>query len=260
MLEPETLRALTDIADAAQQAPLLIGKMASLRPAMTIDEGYAVQDALLERWLHRGRTVVGMQIGLTIDGLTDGMAKFDSTFGNLMGDALGADESAWQAGTSIRLEAQLAFVTKSAIGGPDVTVPQVLAATDFVQPAVRIRDTRYASPDIGLGHVIAANGFAARFVLGGRARRPEEVDLRTVGIVLEKNGETVGTSSSGAVLGHPAKAVQKLVGCLHERGRVLPAGSIVGSGSATTATPVVCGDVIFARFEKLGSISLRRGA
>src|SRR3546814_3518482 len=52
------------------------------------------------------------------------------------------------------------------------------------------------------------NGSSARFVMGGRARRPLDIDLRTVGIVLEKNGEIVATASSGAVLGDPVRSVQ----------------------------------------------------
>src|SRR3546814_19821596 len=60
--------------------------------------------------------------------------------------------------------------------------------------------------------------------LGGRMRRRGDVDPATIGLVLEINGEAAALACSGAVLGHPARAVQMLVAWLHERGRILPAG------------------------------------
>ncbi len=41
-----------------------------------------------------------------------------------------------------RVEVELAFVLKAPLQGPDVTVEQVLAATDYVTPAIEIIDAR----------------------------------------------------------------------------------------------------------------------
>src|SRR3546814_1061503 len=127
----------------------------------------------------------------------------------------------------------IAFVTKTELSGIDVPLEDIIAATDFVQPAIEIIDSRFEKFKFDLVSVIADNGSSARFVMGGRARRPLDIDLRTVGIVLEKNGEIVATASSGAVLGDPVRSVQMLVTWLHGRGRTLPAGSIVLTGGAT---------------------------
>ena len=74
---------------------------------------------------------------------------------------------------------------------------------------------------------------------------------------MERDGETVAMASSAAVLGNPVFAVQMLVSWLHERGRILPAGSIVLSGAATEAVPVEAGTAITARFQDMGSITVR---
>src|SRR3546814_13576285 len=95
--------------------------------------------------------------------------------------------------------------------------------------------------------------------LGGRMRRPGDVDPATIGIVLEINGEAAALACSGAVLGHPARAVQMLVAWLHERGRILPAGSVVLTGAATEAMPIDKGDIVCARFQamEIGRASCR---
>jgi 2-oxo-3-hexenedioate decarboxylase len=105
--------------------------------------------------------------------------------------------------------------------------------------------------------VVADNGSSARFVAGGRARYAEELDLRTLGVVLEKNGEMVAMGASGAVLGHPAEAIAMLVNILAEMDEHLPAGSFVMSGGITEAVAVKPGDNVVARFQELGSVSMR---
>ena len=95
------------------------------------------------------------------------------------------------------------------------------------------------------------------FVAGGRPRAVGDIDLRTLGMVMEKNGEIVGLGASGAVLGHPADAVAMLVKVLSELDEELPAGSFVMSGGITEAVAVKPGDSIVARYQELGSVSVR---
>lgn len=48
--------------------------------------------------------------------------------------------------------------------------------------------------------------------------RPQDVDLRTLGVVLETNGQVVALGAGAAVLGHPA-AVAMLANHLGRRGQ-----------------------------------------
>ncbi|GAC06226.1 hypothetical protein [Paraglaciecola chathamensis] len=63
--------------------------------------------------------------------------------------------------------------------------------------------------------------------------------------------------ASAAVLGHPAEAIAMLVNILSDMGEELPAGSFVMSGGITEAIAVQPGDSIIARFQELGSVSMR---
>ena len=156
-----------------------------------------------------------------------------------------------------RVECEVAFVMKQDLRGPNCTRQQVLAATDYVLPAVEIIDSRFSGFKFDLPSVIADNGSSARFVGGGRPRYVDDIDLRTLGAVLEKNGEIVALGASAAVMGHPAEAVAMLVNILAELGEYLPAGSFVMSGGITEAIAVKPGDNVVARFQDLGSVSMR---
>ena len=138
-----------------------------------------------------------------------------------------------------------------------MTRDEVLAATDFVIPAIEIIDSRFSGFKFDLPSVVADNGSSARYVAGGRARYAIELDLSTLGVVMEKNGEVVTMGASAAVMGHPADAIALLVKVLHELGEDLPAGSFVMSGGITEAVAVKPGDHISARYQELGNVSVR---
>ena len=77
------------------------------------------------------------------------------------------------------------------------------------------------------------------------------------GCVFEKNGDLVATATGAGVMEHPAAAMAWFVRKLHQRDRMLPAGSVVLAGAWTAAIPVAPGDMIQAEFDRIGSVSVR---
>jgi 2-oxo-3-hexenedioate decarboxylase len=118
-------------------------------------------------------------------------------------------------------------------------------------------DSRYRDFKFDLKSVIADNTSAARFVVGGQPLRPSGIDLRTVGIVMEKNGEPVAFGAGAAVVGHPATAIAMLANQLGARGESIPAGTLILSGGITEAVSVVAGDHVALHVQGMGSTSLR---
>lgn len=93
--------------------------------------------------------------------------------------------------------------------------------------------------------------------MGDRAQDPLRLDLATLGVVFEKNGEIVSVGTGAAVLGNPAASVAMLANVLTERGEAIPAGSIVPTGGLTEPIPVTPGDHVRLRVQHLGPVSLR---
>ena len=85
----------------------------------------------------------------------------------------------------------------------------------------------------------------------------DQLDLRTLGVVVEKNGEGVAFGAGAAVLGHPAWSLAMLANLLAEREQVIPAGTYVMTGGITEAVGAQAGDHFAARFQALGSLSIR---
>jgi 2-oxo-3-hexenedioate decarboxylase len=203
--------------------------------------------------------LIGLKAGLTSHAKMKQMGVDTPVFGFLV-DGFSVPEGGEVKTRELihpKVEPEIAFVLKRALKGPGCHIGAVLAATDFVLPGIEVIDSRYRDFKFDLKSVVADNTSAARFVVGGRAMRPEQVDLRTLGVVMEKNGEIVSIGAGAAVLGHPAAAVAALANHLGQRGQEIPAGALILSGGVTEAVAVEPGDHVSLRIQHLGSVSLR---
>lgn len=258
-LTPDTIAQLAEHLDNCQRQAKDTTKITDAHPDMDWDDAYAIQDAILARHLGRGARVIGLKAGLTSHAKMKQMGVETPVFGFLVDEFSVSEGGEVKVSELIhpKVEPEIAFVLKHALRGPGCHIGAVLAATDFVMPGIEVIDSRYRDFKFDLKSVVADNTSASRFVVGGRPLRPNEVDLRTVGIVLEKNGEPVALGAGAAVLGHPAAAIAMLANHLGARGQEIPAGSVILSGGITEAVAVAAGDNVCLRVQGMGSVSLR---
>lgn len=259
-LDNDAIIRLSERIEVAQTYAFPLRKLTDDYPEMTVADAYRVQLALRDSYVRRGQRVVGWKAGLTSKPKMDQMGVDKPGVGFLT-DAMARPENSLIALADMihpRAECEIAFVTGIDLRG-QVSTEDVLAATEFIQPAIEIIDSRFTGFKFDLESVLCDNSSSARFIVGGRPRRPREVDMRTLGTVIEKNGEIVEFGAAANVMGHPARAVAMLVGILSEFDESLPAGSIVLSGAITAAIPVSAGDCVTARFLDMGSVSIRFG-
>ncbi len=258
-LDKNTIAGLAERLETCQLQARDTNKITDDHPDMDWDDAYAVQDELLRRKLSRGARVVGYKAGLTSHAKMKQMGVATPVFGFLVDEFTVPEGGEIKTSELIhpRVEPEICFVTRSELRGPGCHIAAVLAACDFVMPGIEVIDSRYRDFKFDLKSVVADNTSASRFVIGGRIGRAQDLDLRTLGIVFEKNGEAVAFGAGAAVLGHPAAAVAMLVNHLASRGQALPAGSLVLSGGITEAIGVEAGDHVTLRMQHLGSVSLR---
>ena len=257
-LDSRTLDGLAAHLEGCQLEARDTTKITADHPDMDFEDAYAVQDRILARKMARGARLVGLKCGLTSYAEMSQMGAASPVFGFLVDEfsvAEGADVDA-KALIHPRVEPEICFVLKRPLRGPGCHIGSVLAATDFVMPGIEVIDSRYRDFKSDLRSVIADNTSASRVVVGGRQRAAGELDLRTLGVVLEKNGRIVSLGAGAAVLGHPAAAVAMLANHLGARAQEIPAGALVLSGGITEAVSVTAGDHVSLRIQHLGSVSL----
>jgi len=239
-LSKDDIRLAAERLHQAEKTKQQIRQISLDHPGITIQDAYAIQKAWIEIKLAEGRVVRGHKIGLTSKAMHSALGIDEPDSGVLLDDMFFADGGLVPSDRFIgtRVEAELAFIMKQRLAGPDCTLFDVLNATDFVVPALEILDTRIERVDRTtkstrkIFDTIADNAANAGIVLGGRPLRPLEADLRWIGALCYRNGQLEETGLAAGVLNHPATSVAWLVNKITPLGLPLQPGQVVLSGSS----------------------------
>ena len=234
-------------------------------PNITIADAYAIQSEWCKIKISEGQVVKGHKIGLTSRAMQMQAEIDEPDFGTLFDKMFFDDGSEIEAKKFLTpmVEVELAFILGSRLEGDSVTIFDVINATDFVTPALEIIDFRNNGVDPGqqqtrtVMDTIADNAANAGIVLGGRAMRPKDLDLRWIPALLYKNGIIEETGVAAGVLNNPANGIVWLAKKLAPFCIALEAGQVVLAGSFTRPVPVASGDTIHGDFCNLGSITCR---
>lgn len=267
MLDDETVENLAVELEEAERQRSPIRQLSIRFPAMTIDDGYRVGRSWVSAKKANGAKVRGHKIGLTSRAMQQSAQINEPDYGTLLDYMFHTEGSVipWNRFIAPKVEAELAFVLKSPIEGLDVTIYDVLSATDYVVPAVEIIDSRVVRIDPETGRrrtvqdTIADNAANAAVVTGGLPVRPDALDLRRAGVILSRNGIIEETGLAAGVLNHPANGIVWLANKLAPWGERLDAGEIVLGGSFTRPVDAAPGDTFYADYGSLGCIAFRFG-
>ncbi len=228
-------------------------------PGITEHDAREIAFDILGHRMGDGHRVVGKKVGLTSQATQRALGIDAPQFGVILDDMTVRDGGRVKASSLIapRVEPEIAFRLKSALAGPGITAADVLAATDYVFPALEIADSRIRDWRIKLEDLVADNVAAALVVLGSARMDPAALDLEQEMVVFEVDGNEVGRASGREVLGNPANAVAWCANALAEHGMGIAAGEFVIPGSLTVAAPAAAGNNVTAAFTNLGVVSVR---
>lgn len=236
-----------------------VAPITDTEPDLSLEDAYAIQDALLEQRLSEGRRVVGAKLGLTSVAKQTQMGVSAPIFGWLTDDMALPLETPLTLDELIhpRVEPEIVFRMAEDIAGPGISAHDVLDATASVSCGLEIIDSRYEAFRFTLPDVVADNTSAACFTLGLGCVEPASLELDLLGVLLEAGPDLVETAAGAACVGHPANAVAMLANWLGERGRRIETGWVVLSGGLTAAVPLEIATPVRATFAHLGSVGVR---
>ncbi|MEY4284831.1 MAG: 2-oxo-hepta-3-ene-1,7-dioic acid hydratase [Betaproteobacteria bacterium] len=257
---------LAQALEHAEQTRTQLEHFSKKFPGMSLEDGYRVSRAWMNIKRAQGRRVIGHKIGLTSRAMQQASQINEPDFGTLLDNMLWTCEEGVELAIPFdrfiapRIEVELAFVLKHDLRGPDVTMAQVLAATDHVTPAIEIIDARIEQFDRHtkvmrkVQDTISDNAANAAIVTGARQVKPDEVDLPWCGAVLRQNGVVEETGLAAGVQGHPAVGIAWLANKLAPWGEHLVAGQVVLAGSFTRPVAGQPGDRFEADYGPLGCL------
>ncbi|MFC7435914.1 2-oxo-hept-4-ene-1,7-dioate hydratase [Hydrogenophaga bisanensis] len=254
----------------SQQTRTQVEHFSKRHPGMTIEDGYRIGRAWVELEKAAGKKVIGHKIGLTSRAMQISSQIDEPDYGTLLDDMLYVANAGEVLEIPVknfiapRVEVELAFVLKAPLAGPNVTVEDVLAATDYITPAIEIIDARIEQFDRHtkmmrkVFDTISDNAANAGIVIGAGdpafKADPRSTNRPWCGAILRLNGAVEETGLAAGVQGDPAIGIAWLANKLAPWGETLQAGEIVLAGSFTRPVAARAGDLFEADYGPLGCL------
>lgn len=256
-----TARRLNEAEKTRQQ----IRQISLDHPDITIPDAYAIQKEWVRLKVAEGRKIIGHKIGLTSRAMQQSSQIDEPDYGTLLDDMLFADGAEIPCSRFIvpMIEVELAFILKDRLEGENVSMLDVLSATDYVIPALELIDARSQRIDPETKRprkvfdTISDNAANAGIIMGGRPIKPMDLDLRWVSALLYRNGVIEETGVAAGVLNHPANGISWLAKRFAPHGVALEPGQIILAGSFTRPVPAKPGDTFHVDYGPLGNITCR---
>lgn len=228
-------------------------------PDVTMADAYAIQMKLVQERLKSGEKIVGRKVGLCAKANQIMFGVNEPIYGHIFNTMVVPEGETVSLSKLVKpvIESEICFILKEELRGPGVDVAKVLAATAGVLPAFEIADNRYKEQRKKAPDGISDDSGGSMVVLGGQLTPVDGIDLRLIGVVLDKDGEVVATGAGAAVLGNPAQAVASLANKLADFNMSIGKGEFIISGSVHAALFVEGPCSYRAIFDRLGSVTVR---
>jgi 2-keto-4-pentenoate hydratase len=224
------------------------------------DGAYRVQSVNTKYWVGQGRRIIGRKIGLTSESVQRQLGVNQPDFGVLFRDMLISDTLDLKTVLQPKIEAEVALILGKDLTQPEPSFFDILAATEYVLPALEIVDSRISDWKITFADTVADNASSAFFVLGRQPRAPSGLDLWSCGMVMEINGRIASTGVGAACLGHPFHAAAWLARTLRARDEPLQAGDVLMTGALGPMVALQSDVHVRATIGGLGTVALEVSA
>lgn len=255
------INALADRLITARRTRIPLDTLTAPGESQSLDDAVRVMQEVVRREIQGGDRVIGFKLGNIAKAMQDKFGVAEPDFGYLLSSQLRFEGMRMAADQFIApfVELEPAFVLKSDLGGADVTVLDVIAATDYVIPALEIIDSRVKDWKIDSFETTADGGSVGAVILSAQPRQLSELNLGNIAGEIVIDGQIVAQGNTSALAGHPAQAIAWLCRRVAEYGITFKKGEVILAGSVLAAVQMTPNTRISGRFAGWGEINFDYG-
>ena len=258
-LTPEQVRKAAEFLAGARHDNAVLKEIPSAIRPSDIADAYAIQDALAEEL---GWETGGWFCACTNDVIQDILGLREPYYARLFSQYILNSPAELRSSEfpPIVLECEFGFRLGKDLPSraEPYTRQDVEAAVASVHPTIEVVAGHLENwPKQDVWSVIADNGTDGALIVGTGTADWQVLDLVTMPVTLEVNGEQRRSGTGANVLGDPMGAFVWLANARSREGDGLKAHHIHNTGTATEIIWIEPGDEAVARFEGLGEVRLR---
>ena len=223
---------------------------------LDLESAYKIQKINVDQKIAKGGIEIGKKIGLTSFKVQEQLGVDQPDFGVLL------QHMQFQQGENLafaelmqpKAEAEIAFILKEDLKGKNITMEDVISATDYITSAIEIVGSRIKDWNIKITDTIADNASSSHFILGTKKANVQEIDLENNKMQLFVNDQLVSEGDGTSCMGNPLNSVVWLANKMNDLGNPLKKGEIILSGALGPMVNLNPSDKVKASIEGLGNI------
>ncbi len=232
--------------------------------SVSIDEAYAMQEALQSMLIPERGPIAGYKIALTTPVMQRLMGIDHSIAGAIFSKTVHSSPATLHCEDYTRIAVECEIAVRLGADLPAREKPytrqDVAEVVEACLPSIELIEDHGcdAYKLVGGRGLIANNAWNAGCVLGAAVGDWRRLDLAAVAGTMAINGAEIGRGRGGDVMGgHPLHALAWVANTVAARGRPLRRGMIVQTGSVVATQWPKAGDTVTVRFDGLGEASAR---
>jgi len=253
------------IADFFDRLAETRGNLPPLAPNVmpdNLDEAYAAQEILQERWAKTRGAIVGYKIAITTKVMQELMGIHEPVPGAIFERFLHRSPATIKCRDYVNVAVECEIGMTLGADLPDRGRPYdregVAAAVASCHPAIEIIEDHNAEyRKVTAAGLAANNAWNGGAVLGPAVTEWRRLDLASLGGTMTIEGVEQGRGFGADVLGHPLNALAWLANNRVARGRPLRKGMAVLTGSIVSTKWPKAGETVRVAIEGLGEASAR---
>jgi 2-oxo-3-hexenedioate decarboxylase len=244
--------------DDARLRGVALPQFSSLNSDFSRTDAYSIQEKGIELRSSRGEKIIGLKMGLTSEGKRKQM-NLDSPLYGVLTDKMEVKNNGifnLQGSIHPKIEPEIAFYISKDLKGK-ISREEVLAATEYIAPALEILDSRYVGfKYFSMEDVIADNSSSSHFIIGPKNTNFKSLDLINLKMQMKINGVISTEGISSDISGDPVISVIQLAELLFSRDQFIPANTIVLAGAATLAVSLENKMIVSLEVENLETMNV----
>lgn len=227
-------------------------------PTLGMDDGYEIQNRLVDLLVRDGDQIIGHKVGATSEAMQKLIGITTPDHGPVLQSTVYRHGAAVPLSRFIapKIEAEIAFVLGKRLSGPGVDYATARSAISGMRAAMEIVDSRIVDWRIRLADTVADLASNGGLVTSDRQVLADAVDSRSIRMTLKRNGETIAKGQGSDALGDPVLVLVWLANTLGRNGVALQPGHLILTGALHAAVPMEVGDNFRADFDHLGAVEI----